>query len=300
MSQAELASLTKPHTPLSSSHWHGLVGVVRLLRLTNALPAGALVLTGAHLSGGGLSPRAWIAAGAMCCITAFGYVSNDLADLAEDRINKPDRPLVSGQVGITTAQRLIALLAIGGAVLAACLGWRELLVALIVLALLLLYNQRLKATPGGGNLLIALLAGCTLLTGSIATQGFIWPALATVILPSALLATFVWARELVKTLEDLAGDQAAGKQTLAVWGGWRLVIGLVLCCTLATGVLALLTVHVAHYSSAFLMVAGLGVVAPLAVTTLALWRPAPVCSARRMLRLLKLSYFAGLMALWLA
>jgi geranylgeranylglycerol-phosphate geranylgeranyltransferase len=302
MSRPELVSLPKAWMSTGSlAHWQQVVGMVHLIRLTNSLPAGALVLTGAHLgAGSALAPRAWIAAGAMCCITAFGYVSNDLADVAEDRINKPDRPLPSGKVEMTTAQRLAACLAAGGATLAATLGWRELLVALTVLALLMLYNGRLKAAAGGGNLLIALLAGCTLLTGAIAVQGFVWSATAAVCLPSALLAVFVAARELVKTLEDLPGDQAVGKKTLAVWGGWRLVVRVVLLCTLASGGLALLAVRMAHYSNAFLAVTGLGVVAPLGVTTLYLWRKAPVLAVRRMLRLLKLSYVAGLVALWLA
>lgn len=82
----------------------------------------------------------------------------------------------------------------------------------IVLGLLTFYNARLKATPGGGNLLIALLAGCTLLVGSVAALGFQRHAIVLLLAPFSVLTTFVAAREILKTLEDVSGDRLAGKQ----------------------------------------------------------------------------------------
>ena len=61
-------------------------GIVRLLRLSNSLPASGLVLIGAWLVAGWPLPwQAWQAAAAMWCVTAFGYASNDYFDIREDR-----------------------------------------------------------------------------------------------------------------------------------------------------------------------------------------------------------------------
>jgi geranylgeranylglycerol-phosphate geranylgeranyltransferase len=281
--------------------WRQSIGVMRLLRLSNSLPASLLVLLGADLaSGWPFSWRVWQAALVMWLITAYGYVSNDCTDLAEDRVNKPDRPLPAGLVTPAFARALAWTLALCGGLLALPLGWRESLAAMSVLALLTLYNHYLKGTPGGGNSLIALLAGSTLWTGSIAVWGFQRQAIQAVALPASLLITFVAARELIKTLEDLAGDRYAGHCTLAIrWGGQTVlywVAGL-------TGLLIVLSVGAVlwlGYSSHFGWVITLGVQAPLLFSLAYLWSDQRPRRVSRCLALLKGSYFAGIVALILA
>ena len=278
-----------------------LVGVLRLLRLSNSLPASALVLIGAWLvQGWPLNQRAWLAAAAMWCISAFGYASNDCFDALEDSINKPDRPLPAGLVTPTQSIKLAALLAVGGVVFSLLLGNFPSAVALLVLALLTLYNVRLKGTPAVGNLLIALLAGCTLLTGGVAVAGLQWAVLRVLTTPAVLLAAFVAARELLKTLEDVAGDQAAGKRTIATWLGTRptlQVIAVLGCVVAGLGTAAW---WCQGYSLAFLLMVGSGVVAPLLFASFYLWQNASPARVSRCLALLKASYFAGIVALLVA
>lgn len=277
------------------------VGVLRLLRLSNSLPASLLVLIGAELAVGWPLPgRAWQAAAAMWCITAFGYVSNDYFDIAEDRINKPDRPLPAGLLPPTFAAQLAVGLAVSALAISALLGLAEVLVALAVLGLLLLYNLRLKGTPGGGNSLIALLAGGTLITGSVASLGFTVSAITLLWLPAALLTTFVAARELVKTIEDLAGDRVAGKQTLPLRWGTTQVLRLIAGLAGLTLVLSLLPWLWLGYSAAYLVILTLGVSLPLFYTVYSLWQDSSPTRVSRCLALLKGSYFAGLVALILA
>jgi len=192
------------------------VGICRLLRLSNSLSASALVLIGAYLTSRWPLPlTAWQAAMAMWCVTAYGYVSNDYTDLAEDRINKPDRPLPSGTVTITTARSFAFLLAIAAIGWSLTLGLVATIVASVVLGLLTLYNYRLKGIPGGGNLVIALLAGCTLWVGSVAVHGLNVEAIQPLLPVSLILGLFVLTREVLKTIEDIEGDQRSGRRTVA-------------------------------------------------------------------------------------
>ncbi len=269
------------------------------MRLSNALPAAGLVLLGGRLADvAPLSGDMGLGAAAMGCITAYGYVSNDLSDLAEDRINKPDRPLPAGVIRRETAQRLAGLLAGIGLLLALEIGLFPGLVAGLVLALLTQYNRRWKSTIGGGNLLIGGLAGGTLLVGGYAGAGL--PGVLANVLPSATLVTFITARELLKTAEDVAGDRAAGKRTAATEHGSRWVVGRVALLAGITALLSLLPVLVLGYSWAYFAVMALGVDGALIYAVVYLWRDASPDRVSHCLALLKGSYFAGLLALLLA
>jgi geranylgeranylglycerol-phosphate geranylgeranyltransferase len=274
---------------------------VRLLRLTNALPAGVLVLIGAWLLQTDSLPAAvWHAAAAMLCITGFGYVDNDVVDVAEDSINKPDRPLPSRRVTQRQARVLAVILAVAGLAWAATIGLPALAVAGLVLGLLAGYNRRFKATPGAGNLLVGLLAGATLLTGGVAARGWTLRALLPLALPAALLAAFITAREVLKTLEDLPGDCAAGKATLAAHFGERAAYCAYAALAGLTLVLALLPLLLLGYSAAYAVVMGVGVCLPLLAAATDLARGPTPPRVRRWLVVLKASYLAGIVALLLA
>ncbi|MBX3015504.1 MAG: UbiA family prenyltransferase [Caldilineaceae bacterium] len=278
-----------------------LWGILRLLRLSNSLSASFLVLLGAHLTHTALwHSRLWLTVLAMWSITAFGYVSNDLSDQAEDQINKPDRPLPAARVTRDQA-RLLAAGLVGLALLSSSqLGVGALLVALGVLSLLRWYNNQLKGTSGLGNLLIAVLAGSALFPGVVAVYGWqqapwreLWPA-------ALALGLFVLAREILKTLEDQRGDQAAGKQTLALSLGVVKTRQLLAFLTL---LLLLVVWGLGHWWGYAWPAIGLllvGVVLPLGWSVYYVTPAAPVAHVRRALALLKGAYLVGLVALWLA
>lgn len=288
------------------SRWQTGMGIARLVRLSNSIPAALLVVLGAHLAGASLQKVAiWQTAFTMWAITAFGYISNDLFDLVEDRINKPDRPLASGVVTVRQA-RLVTFVLLGLALLSVIpLGWAALAAAVVVLTLLLAYNAWLKATPGGGNLLIALLAGMGLLPGAVVALGWRANALHALLLPAFGLSSFIIARELLKTLEDRMGDLRAGKRTISNVIGPQRTVHLITVAAVLTIILTLLPVKVLHYTPAYLASIGLGVNLPLLFTVGYCYRNLSAISqdgrrVRPVLALLKCSYFAGLLALLVA
>lgn len=76
---------------------------------------------------------------------AFGIITNDLFDLKEDRIQRPERALPSGQISCRTAIIVaVCLLATAMTISAIAFGPRAFLVSVVLVVLILLYNGLLK------------------------------------------------------------------------------------------------------------------------------------------------------------
>ncbi|MDL0121303.1 MULTISPECIES: geranylgeranylglycerol-phosphate geranylgeranyltransferase [Halobacterium] len=188
-------------------------GLVELARPVNTLAAGALTFIGAFVAGGAVGrPAATGAAvGATWLATAGGNAINDYFDREVDRINDPDRAIPRGAVSPRGALAYSVVLFVGAAALAATLPVLAVCIAALNLAGLLTYTQCLKGRPGAGNALVAYLGGSTFVFGAAAVGS---PLAGGVLAALAALSTF--AREVIKDVEDLAGDRAAGLRTLPV------------------------------------------------------------------------------------
>jgi geranylgeranylglycerol-phosphate geranylgeranyltransferase len=198
---------------------------VRVLRPMNVLMMGAGVAVGGVLATGG-SALAGVAGGAVllamasaASIGAAANAINDVFDLDIDRINRPDRPLPSGEVSVRAARTAWAGFSALGVGLAALLSVPHLLVAVASVALLYGYSARLKRRPLVGNLAVAAVLGLAIPYGGgaalLGASGRLGPAL----LGGAFAFAVTLARELAKDIEDMAGDAADGAQTLPLRAG---------------------------------------------------------------------------------
>src|SRR5207247_4979607 len=88
--------------------------------------------------------------------------------------------------------------------------------ALAALAVMLAYSPLIKPRPVAGNIAVALIAGLPPFYGALALGG---PAAG--IVPWVLAAWLHLAREIVKDVEDEAGDRAIGRRTLPIAVGRR-------------------------------------------------------------------------------
>ncbi len=156
-----------------------------------------------------------LAALSTALVTAGGNVLNDVLDLEGDRVNHPDRPLVTGAISLGTARILVIGLFVAGIEVAIPVALREPLLGLILaiaVGSLLGYEFRLKARGFAGNLTVALLTGLVLLYGGAAVGN------ALVMAPFAAMAFLATAsREVIKDVEDLEGD--VGRSTLPMTRG---------------------------------------------------------------------------------
>jgi len=198
-----------------SSSGSRIAALIELLRPINGLMAAAAVLVGAFVS---RSPTFWWPAlvGAVSAFAAAGAANalNDRLDLVSDRINRPGRPIPSGrlsQAAATSAACVSGLISMG---LAAVIGPRAVALALAWLVLTVVYSRFLKGVPLVGNVVVALVASTPFLMGGFSQGKYL-----LAIIPCALAFFIHLAREIVKDVEDIAGDEAAGVRTFAVRRG---------------------------------------------------------------------------------
>ena len=170
--------------------------------------------------------------GVICSISlaAAGYIIDDINDTETDAYNKPDRVLVAGKVskdmawGLFSAFNIIAF--ISGYILAQHIEMPGLwLLPVVAAALLYLYANDLKKRPIIGNLLVSLLTALPILLVGVYD---ILPAgteenaetilsIFKVIVGFSVFAFFInFIREIIKDVEDLAGDKKQGYKTLAI------------------------------------------------------------------------------------
>lgn len=194
---------------------------VEIVRPLNCLLAFAAVLAGGAVGAGfgalstlsGAMPLLYAGAAA-ALVTGAGNVLNDVHDVRVDRKNHPERPLPSGRMGTESARALAAALFVAGIALGALAGYAPLIIAMLNALVLLLYETRLKAAGLSGNALVSYLTASLFLFGGAAAGAYLLPALL------ALLAfTVSMGREIVKDIEDMAGD--VGRRTLPMRVGRR-------------------------------------------------------------------------------
>lgn len=228
------------------------MAVWRLIRGEHGVLA-AMASSASYLVAGGRDPVAVALLAASTFLAEAGlFAHNDLANLEEDRVNRPDAPLVRGDVGVGTA-RLIAYGSLAfGAVLAALLGPAPLAVYATAAVLGVLYNSRLKRVPVAGNLVVAFLTSMTYIYGMAAAGAA--SAVLYLLFASSLVANV--GREFVKTAMDYEGDLKAGITTLAVCVGPRRAAALGAWVTAASTALGLWLVYISLSAGLYLLAVG--------------------------------------------
>ena len=193
-------------------------GCLELTRPGNAVAAGGLTFVGAFVAGGLSAPAPTaFAAIATVLATGGGNVINDYFDREIDAINQPDRPIPRGAVSPRGALLFSVLLFAVALGLTLLLPLLAIAIALINLVALVAYTELFKGLPGVGNALVAYLTGSTFLYGGAAVGGNLSP----VVVLFALAASATMAREIVKDVEDVAGDREEGLRTLPIVLGRR-------------------------------------------------------------------------------
>ncbi|GAB4317463.1 MAG: geranylgeranylglycerol-phosphate geranylgeranyltransferase [Bacteroidales bacterium] len=177
---------------------------------------------------------------ATLCITAGGYLINDVTDLSADQVNKPSRAKNTEQLTRKALQRAYQGITVTGVALGVFASVRTGSLAAMwifpVVALgLYLYSVQLQRMVLVGNFLVAFLSGLVVwivwlfdffavvgnpgdhpvLPDALNRSGWI----AFVYGLFAFMVTLV--REILKDAEDAAGDRKAGYKTLVIRYGYK-------------------------------------------------------------------------------
>lgn len=193
-----------------------LASAAALVRVKNLVLAAAGVAIGGFLAlGRPALPTALVwAMGSALGLGAAGNTANDLFDVDADRVNRPERPLVSGGLSRPAALLLGGVAGGLGLVAAWWVGVALFGIAAAALAVMLVYSPVLKRSGVLGNVAVAATASAPLVYGAAAVGG--WRA---GLVPFGLAALLHFAREVVKDLEDVPGDRVLGRRTVPIiWG----------------------------------------------------------------------------------
>ena len=194
-----------------------LRGGLELTRPANCVAAGALTGTGAFVAGIGDAPvPTAVAVATTVLAVAAGNAINDYFDREIDAINQPDRAIPRGAVSPRGALAFSAVLFAVAIALATLLPVAAIAIAAINLVALVTYTTVFKGTPGLGNALVAYLVGSTFLFGGAAVG-----SLDTPVVLAALAGVSTFTREVIKDVEDIAGDREEGLRTLPIAIGER-------------------------------------------------------------------------------
>jgi len=117
---------------------------------------------------GAFESDVFYAVGASVCFYAAGLLDNDLADLAEDRAERPNRPLPSGAASPRTVVIVAAVLLGIGFFLAGKLGATALTISAALVVAVGLYNHATKHLPVIGALNMGACRGLSVLLGAAA------------------------------------------------------------------------------------------------------------------------------------
>jgi geranylgeranylglycerol-phosphate geranylgeranyltransferase len=178
-------------------------------------------------------------AGSMWSAVAQINVVNDIADRALDSVDKPWRPLPSGEISLRAATVSCVVLGIGSVALGLAAGRVVALGVGVLIAASILYSAILKSTVLVGNIVVALASTVPFVAGSVEARA----VSAVVLIEEGMLTAFMLAFEIVKTTADFTGDGEAGLSTIAIrWGpdtGLRAgVFAFYVCCAIALSLVA--------------------------------------------------------------
>ncbi|MFA6234811.1 MAG: geranylgeranylglycerol-phosphate geranylgeranyltransferase [Bacteroidota bacterium] len=276
------------------SHTRFLLGLVALMRPVNAVVtfagiASACVIAGAVWSDMG---NIILAAAAGTLLGASGNVINDVFDVPIDRINKPKRAVAAGIVSPFAAIVWASVCAAAGLALSIPLGTAALAIATGSAVLMYLYSALLKRIPFVGNLAVGVLTGTAFIFGGVAFGN---PMAG--IIPALFAFFFNVARELLKDVEDMHGDELNGVRTFPLIAGETSALGLVTILLALVMIGSVVPFLYSVYGSLYLWVVFFGVDCVLAYVLFAMWNDRSTGNIARLNVLLKYDMLLGIAAI---
>jgi geranylgeranylglycerol-phosphate geranylgeranyltransferase len=257
-------------------------------------------------------------------ITAGANVVNDLCDLDIDRINRPQRVLPSGRLTPAAAQAHAIFLLACGNFFSIFINAAAAAIAIGSTALLIVYSFWLKRQPLTGNLAVSLVTALAFIYGALAAHSGLsarslapgeigemnfmnematrasawhrdWRA---GVFPAVFSFLFHFGREVIKDIEDQAGDRAMQARTLPLVHGLTAAQAAATAAFVTLILATLLPFYLGIYDETYLWIVVAGVDLVLVASIYFLWKnPAPA-RMRQLSAVLKVDMLVGLAAIY--
>ena len=280
-----------------------------ITRPLNAVITGLAIALAAALAGTGVACRTVFCAVCSGMLLAAGAnVINDICDLDIDRINKPERMLPAGRLSLRAARRYAIFLFACGIFFSIFVNLTATFIACGSTIVVIAYSFWFKRQPLIGNFAVSLITALAFIYGALAActeslkNGFLisapegWRA---GVFPALIAFFFHFGREIVKDIEDQAGDRAARARTLPLAYGLQTAqiaatVAFVLLAAAAFAPFAL-----GYYRQPYFWCVVAGVYPVLAYALYNVWRRPDVRHMRRTSHALKADMLVGLLAIFL-
>lgn len=174
---------------------------------------------------------------AVLCVAAGGYVVNDIFDIEEDIINKPEKRIIARHISVRNGNIFYGILLSASLILGFYTGITMGLLCIVINLLLYFYASDLKGSNLWGNMLVSFMNGMVVFTSG-------WGALKIFngyFAEYALMAFLITlGREIVKDVEDMDGDKAQQYETFPILYGINKAVWLSFSVLTALNVLVIL------------------------------------------------------------
>lgn len=269
-------------------------GYIRLLRPVNVVIGGLSIFIGGFVTGT-IEPlhKLLLAALSGMFIAGAANAINDVFDLEIDRINKPGRPLPSGQLTPRAARFWAFSLFAGGIGIGALVNGAALIIATASSLLLYLYSARLKPTAFWGNLCVGVVSGLAFVYGGVAVG-----RLNIALVVGGFACLYHLAREIIKDMEDVQGDTAQGGQTLPIRYGLKPAMAIATAAMLAVIIATLLPLLTDWFGRAYYYIVIPGVDLFLIGVTVAMWKKPERARFHMLSTWMKADMLVGLLAVY--
>lgn len=263
-----------------------------LTRPANGLMAISGVLLGSWLSSNTHDIKSLLFLSLAAIISlSFGNVINDIVDIDGDKINHPDRPLPKGLINIKEAYLFLCFLALLALIFALMVSTTHFFITLIPLILLLFYTLWFKGLPLVGNFVVSLLVAYTLIYGALGAVHF-----QAILLPALLAFILNFEREVIKDIQDKAGDLNTGIKTTASLPPTIIKLLFIILCS-AYIIILPLPFFTPYFSEPYLYFSML-IVLPIHIyISLALLNIRKDVSAKKISKMIKIEMLLGLSSL---
>ncbi len=189
-----------------------LFAFIRLTRFEHAIMLALAVLIGEAIASGGIPTASTIILLSLLVpiFSEMGsFALNDYLDVNTDKINKrEDRPLVTGEISREFAYLFAIVSIIVSIIISYYINIYAFAIAVVFNLLAIAYNYKLKDLPLVGNVYIGLTMAIPFLFGSAVVNNSLEFS-STIIVISLLGLLTGTAREIIKSTEDMKGDEKA-------------------------------------------------------------------------------------------
>lgn len=182
-------------------------------------------------------------------IASGGFLHNAFNDWQQDRVNHPNNPIARKVVSITTVSNISGPCLVIGILMGAIVKYPETFIFTLSQSLILVFYPFIKKKSAiSANIVASLLCASGFAYGalSVGKIGLVW-------FPFLITFIFVFGREIVKDIHDIAGDTIVGIQSIPILFGDKSAKTIVAITTLFCVPLFYIPIWIKNYTQPYLI-----------------------------------------------